>query len=198
MNEVCSARRRSPARDGSRPGGAGVVADGGASGPQPLEAGRVGAPHGVRGWLHLRSFLQPPELLFECAPLAYRDAQQGWRPLPLLEVRPHGRDFLVRLDGVDDRDAAALLRGCAVGVQPDALPAPEAGEYYWSDLLGCRVETVDGVELGRLGAFMETGANDVMVVAGADRERLVPFADGVVVEVDLSARLVRVDWVAED
>ena len=68
------------------------------------------------------------------------------------------------------------------------------GEYYWADLVGLRVETVDGVELGRIEQLFETGSNDVIVVQG-DRERLVPYIwEQVVREVDLEAGVMRVDW----
>ncbi len=74
------------------------------------------------------------------------------------------------------------------------MPDPEPGEYYWFDLVGLRVVTVDDVDLGRVTAMMETGANDVLVVQG-DRERLIPMvADEFVTAVDLEAGTIRVEW----
>ena len=74
------------------------------------------------------------------------------------------------------------------------MPPLAPGEYYWADLEGLRVVTLDGVELGTVDHLFATGANDVLVVHGA-RERLLPFVRGtVVVEIDLDARLLRVDW----
>jgi len=74
------------------------------------------------------------------------------------------------------------------------LPAPAAGEYYWADLVGLKVVTTEGVELGQVEHMMATGANDVMVVKG-ERERLLPFLPGRFVnEVDLAGGRIVVDW----
>jgi 16S rRNA processing protein RimM len=79
-------------------------------------------------------------------------------------------------------------------VERDWLPPLEEGEFYWADLQGLDVETMDGTPLGRIESFMQTGANDVMVVRG-EREHLVPWIRGrYVLDVDLDARRVRVDW----
>lgn len=168
-----------------------------ASNLKPEAAGRVGAPFGVRGWVHFQSFLEPPETLFDIERLWIRRRDE-WVPLELVEARDHGRGFVVRLDGVEDRDAAVLLRGADIGVLRDDLPAPEEDEYYWQDLVGLSVQTGDGVPLGTVGGFLETGFHDVMVLSG-ERERLVPFVIGTVVtEVDRKRGLIVVDWHPDD
>ena len=76
----------------------------------------------------------------------------------------------------------------------DQLPALEQGEYYWTDLIGLKVVTGDGTELGVIERLFETGANDVVVVKG-DRERLIPYLPGqVITRVDLKAGEMEVDW----
>lgn len=83
---------------------------------------------------------------------------------------------------------------CEIGVSRDQLPATAPGEYYWSELQGLEVITVEGESLGTVDHLLETGANDVLVVKG-ERERLIPFVmDQVVTEVDLEHGLIRVDW----
>ena len=75
-----------------------------------------------------------------------------------------------------------------------ALPSTRPGEYYWADLVGLEVRTLDGVDLGRIEQLFETGSNDVIVVQG-ERERLIPYIwDQVVREVDLDAGTMLVDW----
>jgi 16S rRNA processing protein RimM len=79
-------------------------------------------------------------------------------------------------------------------VELGELPVAEEGEYYWVDLIGAEVVDAAGGPLGTVRALLETGANDVLVVAG-EQERLIPFALGsVVLEVDVPGRRVRVDW----
>ena len=93
-----------------------------------------------------------------------------------------------------DRDAAAALKGTQIGVHREQLPGPGEGEYYWHDLVGLRVQTTQGMELGTVDHLIETGANDVLVVRG-ERERLIPFIRGqVVLSIDLAAGEMRVDW----
>ena len=113
------------------------------------------------------------------------------------EGHEHGDGLLVRLEGIADRDAAAALRGSEVSLWRSQLPALEEGEYYWSDLEGLGVVTMDGAFLGVVERLFETGANDVMVVRG-ERERLIPFVmDEVVRRIDLAAARIEVDWDAE-
>ena len=76
----------------------------------------------------------------------------------------------------------------------------EDGEFYWTDLIGSRVVTTGGVDLGEIERMMETGANDVMVVRGGV-ERLIPFLFGSVVQsvdLDEGGGTVVVDWRPDD
>ena len=66
------------------------------------------------------------------------------------------------------------------------------GEYYWCDLLGLRVVTVEGVELGTVAEIIDTGSNDVYVVRSAEREYLIPALADVVVAIDLATRTMTV------
>jgi len=116
-----------------------------------------------------------------------------WQVVPLAEGRPHGEGIVARLEGVEDRDRAGELIGAEIAVARSQLPPTKAGEYYWSDLVGLRVVTLDGSELGKIDHLLETGANDVLVVQG-DRERLLPYIGSVVRGVDLDAGVMRVDW----
>ena len=88
------------------------------------------------------------------------------------------------------------MRGQDVAVSRDDLPQAGANEWYWTDLIGLAVVNTAGDELGRVARIVRTGANDVLVVEG-ERERLIPFIEDVVREVDLAAGVVRVDWSAD-
>ena len=92
------------------------------------------------------------------------------------------------------RDQARELLETDLLAPREAFEDPEEDAFLWGDLQGLAVVTTDGVELGSVDALMETGANDVLVVAGADRERLLPFIGQVVREVDVQAGRMVVDW----
>ena len=121
-----------------------------------------------------------------------------WRSINVVEGQRHGKSVILRLEGFDDHDQAASLIGTEIGVSRDELPKPEDGHYYWSDLTGSTVVHRDGTELGTIKEILETGAHDVMVVQGkkeGEQERLIPFVnDEIVINVDLDAKRVDVDW----
>lgn len=155
--------------------------------------GRVSGLYGVRGWVKLYSHTRPMDNLLDYGELE-ADLGGERRALRLVEGRVHGGGLVGRFEGVDDRDAAAALVGAELAVGRDELPETGEGEYYWADLVGLEVVTGEGAALGRVDHLMETGANDVMVVAG-DRERLIPFTPGRhVKEVDLDGGRIVVDW----
>lgn len=164
-----------------------------APGDDPIVLGYLSGLYGVRGGLKVYSYTQPREAICEYAPWLLR-IDGGWREYELIGGRRHGRTLVARLAGIDDRDAAAALLGTEIAAPRQRLPAPDPGHYYWADLVGLDVVTTQGVTLGRVERLFETGANDVMVVAG-ERERWLPFVmDAVVRKVDLGAAMIEVDW----
>jgi 16S rRNA processing protein RimM len=157
--------------------------------------GRVAAPFGVKGWVRIQVFTEALDSLLDY-PTWWVGRDGDWHERQVEEADVHGRALVARLAGCDDREAAAALAGAQVAVTRGALPEPEAGEYYWRDLQGLRVANLQGEELGTVSHLLETGAHDVLVVEG-DRERLIPFVDAYVVEVDLARGELVVDWGAD-
>ena len=156
--------------------------------------GRISGVHGVQGWVRVHSDTSPRENIVDYSP--WHLVREGRRELRKVNAgRRQGKAVVAKLEGCNDRDAAEELVGALISIPRSALPDTTVpGEYYWADLVGLRVETVDGVELGRIEQLFETGSNDVIVVQG-DKERLVPYIwEQVVREVDLEAGVMRVDW----
>jgi len=157
--------------------------------------GWISAPFGVKGWVKVE-----PNTAATGNLLAYKTWWVGregdWREIAVAEARVQGRALVARLEGHDDRDAAAALRGKSVAVPRAALPRTQSGEYYWADLIGLAVVNGSAQGLGRITGVLQTGANDVLVVAG-ERERLIPFIAEVVRDVNMAAGVVRVEWGAD-
>lgn len=110
-------------------------------------------------------------------------------------IKHHGVGLVAHLVGCDDREEAKRYTGIDIEVARSQLPVPEAGEYYWHQLEGLEVVTDAGVNLGKVDYLLETGSNDVLVVMGQDRERLIPYLpDKVVKHIDLDAGVMTVDW----
>ncbi len=158
--------------------------------------GRVSGIYGVAGWVRVFSYTSPMSNILDYSPWhLHQDGQ--WTGRELLEGRPHGKGLLARIEGCTDRDQAATLMGLTIAVRRGQLAPTQPGEYYWNDLQGLRVHTLDGADLGRIDHLFETGSNDVMVVKG-DRDRLIPYVWGEVVRrVDLDSGRMLVDWEAD-
>ncbi|MBT8093136.1 MAG: ribosome maturation factor RimM [Gammaproteobacteria bacterium] len=161
--------------------------------PEPVVLGRITGFFGVQGWVKVFSYTEPREAVLDYK--RWQLSKKGdWQSVSVAEGKRHGKTVIVRLDGYDDRDQAAALIGSEIGVPRDELPETDDGHYYWSDLEGLRVVTKDGTDIGKVDYFIETGANDVMVVRG-EQERLIPFVmNKVIVDVDLAGGLITVDW----
>ena len=177
--------------------------------PAVVPVGTVGRAHGVRGWVRVRSDMEPPEDLLRHDTWLLERAG-AWRPVAVRAARTHGAAFVAYFEGIEDRDAAAELAGTRLGLPRDAFPALADGQYYWVDLIGLEVLGEGGEALGVVRKMIETGANDVMVVGpgpggpaapggGRAAERVIPFVTGDVIrEVDLDAGRIRVSWPPAD
>lgn len=183
-----------------------------------LELGRIGAPYGIKGWVHVQSFTNPPEKLLEYRSWSLSAAQaervrsvkpagaaaeqgsavsDGAPTFKVVEGRLQGNGLVARLEGIEDRDKAALLQGSMISVARSALPRLRKREFYQADLIGLSVSNLEGVALGEISHFVETPGGDVMVVrSGAGQEHWVPATKEHLSKVDLAAGQVVVDWPA--
>ena len=170
--------------------------------------GRLLGVFGVRGELRLQSFTSPPEAVLGYPALHAATARGQWQPFRFAGGRRQGEFWLVRIEGVTDRDAAAAWALRDVAVPRSTLPPPGPGEYYLDDLPGMEVVTLGGVPLGKVSHLVDTPAHPVMVVVapstgGDDRSRdsrrefWVPVVRRHVRGVDVDAGRMTVDWEEE-
>lgn len=169
---------------------------------QRVELGRFGKVHGIKGWLRLNSFTTPPENICSYQSIV---AEIGGKlvVLEFEEFRIQGKGLVVHIKGFNDPESAKALTGKGVWIESSALPALDAGEYYWHQLEGLRVVNQQGAIYGVVTELLETGANDVLVVAPSidsidERQRLIPYLKGsVVLEVSPAECWIRVNWEAD-
>ena len=155
--------------------------------------GKIAGLFGVKGWVKIFSYTDPRDGILDYAPW-YLMLNGEYLCVESDAGKRHGKGVIAHLKSVDDRDAAARLINVEIAIRRDQLPEAQEGEYYWADLTGLKVVTLAGKTLGTVSYLFETGANDVMVVAG-DRERLIPFLrDSVIRSIDLEKGLIEVDW----
>jgi 16S rRNA processing protein RimM len=181
-----------------------------------IELGVVGAPFGVRGWVKLRSFTDPPDRLLQHRNLQLR-VGGSWVAYKIEASGRSGGQLTAKLSGVNDRDQAGVLRGAQIGVPRAELPQRDDKDFYRADLIGCEVVNLAGRYLGKVQHFVETPAQVLMVVRGGDaapgvatpgvatpgekesrgvagEEYWVPAVPRHLRRVDLQARRVVVDW----
>lgn len=159
--------------------------------------GRVAAPFGVHGWVRIKPYSEDPAALAD-HPVWLIGHDKAWRESRITDCHLHGEYLVALMEGVMDRDAAQALKGMYIALPRADLPETSADEYYWADLIGLAVVNRDGAELGQIDHLIETGANDVLVIRQDTRERLIPFIDHVVDEVNLQDGIIRVDWHPDD
>ena len=108
-------------------------------------------------------------------------------------IKAHGRGTLLSLEGITNRNLVEELIGWELYIEKDRLPQLEPGVYYWSDLIGMDVVTIEGGYLGKIETIIQTGSNDVYVVKNQEDEILIPALENVVLEIDLSQKEMQVD-----
>jgi 16S rRNA processing protein RimM len=152
--------------------------------PNYLAIGRVARAFGLRGELRVTLLTEYPERLGQLQIVYLGSQTEPWK---VESVRLHKEAALFKLFGCDDRTAAESLRGMLVQVaREDAVPLEE-GEYYEHQIVGIKVVEEDGTLLGKVTEIINTGANDVYVVIGADGELLLPAIESVILDIDLDA-----------
>ena len=163
-----------------------------------IELGRLGAPYGIKGWIHVESHTDPPEQLLQHQEWNLRLANGERLTRRVAAGRVQGAGLVAQLDGVGGRDEAALLTGAVIEVERAALPEPPERQYYRADLIGLKVRNLEGAELGVVSHFVDAPTGAVMVSREASgREHWVLAAPRHLRKVDLAAGVIVVDWPAE-
>ncbi|HVA24819.1 MAG TPA: ribosome maturation factor RimM [Chloroflexota bacterium] len=155
-----------------------------ADAPDWLVVGRIVAAFGTKGELRVMSQTDFPER-FEIGAELWMERQD--RPFTVEHCRWQKGQAILKLGAIDDRDQAEELHGRYLRVPGSALAELDEGEYYLFQLRGLTVITEDGRELGRVDDVLQTGANDVYIVATPHGELLLPAIEDVIKEVDLAA-----------
>jgi 16S rRNA processing protein RimM len=159
--------------------------------------GRVVAPYGVFGWLKIVPDTEEFDGLLDYKTW-WIGKDKDWRELTVKEAKTHNDVLVVKLQGIDDRDAAVACKGKQIAVPRALLPKLKSEEYYWSDLIGLSVKNQQNVDFGKITDVFATGANDVIVVNSDEKvERLIPYIAQVILEVNMAEKTVLVDWDAD-
>lgn len=157
----------------------------------PVQMAVIGAAHGIKGELRVKTFTGDPLALGEYGPLFARDG----RVFEITEIRPQGTVVVVRFKGVTDRNAAEALTGVALFVDRSALPDDLGeGEFYQADLVGLSVKDDAGAFIGKVRAVQNFGGGDILeVMLDAGGDALIPFTEAAVPDVSIAGGYLVVD-----
>ncbi len=163
---------------------------------QYITIGKIGAAHGIRGWLKVFSYAEFNANIIDYQPWYFCDQQGRYNEIHIEASKLHGENMLVKLVGVHTPEDARLLTGNLVMIRRSQLPALKKNEYYWSDLIGLTVINQQGCIYGKVIYLIATGANDVLVVEDHDhKEHAIPYLFGETIKhIDLIKKEIRVDW----
>jgi 16S rRNA processing protein RimM len=160
----------------------------------PVQMAVIGAPHGVKGEVRVKTFTADPLSLGDYGPLFARDG----RAFDVVDIRPANTVVVVRFEQVRDRNAAEALTGTELFVDRSALPDEgEEGEFYHADLVGLTVRDETGAEIGKVVAVQNFGGGDILELAMAGRKGvLIPFTQAAVPVVDVTGGFIELDTMA--
>ncbi len=161
---------------------------------QPVEIGQILGSHGLRGALRIHSETRPIEAIGGYGQWWLGATSDRATPHRVERCWLHGRKLLAQLRGVENRNDADSLANLRIFIPLDAI-ADEEGSYPWHRLVGCRVTTTSGIEVGTVCRLEEYGSADILVVDDHSKggEWMIPFTESIISEVALEAQSITVD-----
>ena len=154
-----------------------------------IEIARVKGHRGLKGQIWLTPYGESFELFAQYTYLIIGPSHTCYKMLSCIQ---HKGRYAVELEGVEDANQAEELKGQGVYVKRQWLPPLEKDEYYWHDLIGMQVVTINGRELGTVVNIFRTGSNDVYVV-DEKKQYLIPATADVIKEVSLEKKVMTID-----
>lgn len=148
-----------------------------------LTIGRIVAAHGLRGEVKVALSTDRPEKIKDIRRV-YLDGSETPTRVTAFRTAGNDRQGLLKLQGVNDRDAAERLRGTTLQIRGNQLPPPEDDAYFYYQILGLRAVDESGVQIGVVTEIIEAGEADVYVVTdGQSKQHLFPARHDVVIEI---------------
>ena len=163
-----------------------------------VELGKIVGVWGVKGWIKLHSYTRNRVDIAQYSTWYLQEPRKKAEPVAIdvINCREQAQGIVAQLDGVVDRDQAMAMSGQKIFVKKSDLPELPEGEFYWQQLIGLTVKNEAAV-IGTVQSILETGANDVLVCKNTEQGKadvLIPYTDEAVLEIDVEAGTILVDW----
>ena len=164
--------------------------------------GKITTAFGIKGWVKVYSYTEPTSNILDY-PIWLLNINNRWQEFKVKNGQIHTKGLGVELEGISDRDAALALSQVEIAVPTSELPDLEENEHYWFQLQGLKVVNTEGEWLGQVKELLDSGGGnqvlDIKECEGSidDQQRLIPYTESIVLEVDLEKGEILVDWQAD-
>jgi 16S rRNA processing protein RimM len=148
-----------------------------------LLIGKVIRPHGLDGLLKISSYAESAETLANLKVVYLKGVSGEFVEHRVISIKPHNKSFLLNLEGLRAVEEAEQCRGAGIYVSKDCLGRGE-GDYFWYELIGLKVYSLDGKYIGQIKHILPTGSNDIFIVGEGKGEVLIPATREVVKQID--------------
>jgi 16S rRNA processing protein RimM len=158
-----------------------------------VTVGRIVNSHGIRGELKVVPETDFPERFDKGNVLIIVDSQNKQTPVTVQTSRLHKNMFILQFDQFSNINDVEKFKGSLLKIEAKEQQPLEEGEYYYHEIIGCKVVTEEGQELGLVSEVLTPGANDVWVVSlPKGKQLLLPVIDDVILHVDIALKTIRI------
>lgn len=155
--------------------------------------GKIVGSHGLKGTNKIRSFAESLSIFKPGRSILIQKSSGQKSNREINWIKAHPRTPLLSLKGINDRKQAEALIGSELFIRKQDLPELQDDTYFWFDLIGIEVYTIENKYLGRIESIIETGSNDVYVVKDGKNEVLIPALESVVMDIELEQKRMQVN-----
>lgn len=163
---------------------------------QKVVVGRIGKSYGVFGWVKVQTYTEPAEKILSYSHWFIKNKNQ-FLPFSVEASKMHSGKLIVKFREIDSPEQAKAFANLEIFIPREDLPLLKEDEFYWDDLIGCRVINRQSQFLGEVKKLLSTGANDVLVLENGDKQILIPYLNHVIDSVDIKTKTIQVDWALE-
>ena len=157
-----------------------------------LLVGKINGFFGLQGWVKVFSYTNPRTNILNYSPWSIK-VDGNFQSIDIANGREQSKTIVAHIKGIDNREDSQKFIGQDIYINKEQLPELTQGEYYWHELIGFDVINKDEERLGTVDYFVETGANDVLVVKGK-KEYWIPYIEPFLVSIDSKNNKILVDW----
>ena len=157
-----------------------------------LLVGKINGFFGLQGWVKVFSYTSPRSNILNYSPWSIK-FEDIFEEIDVIKGREQSKTIVAHIKGIDNREDSQKFIGKDVYIDKDQLPELKEGKYYWHELIGFKVINKNQENLGVVDYFVETGANDVLVVRGK-KEHWIPYIEPFLISIDSQNKEILVEW----